>query len=268
VSEAVRGELWKITLCNNGTEYCSVIHITEGIHQFGGLQITPDGKTLYAGVTFEDKSHGIISTSTTYDNQHFEVVAMTKHQPNGFACDWKRNMMYYTDEGTGSEEGGSVTSFNLLTGEQIVVKDHIPGADGAWFDAATDKLYIGELISMKINVFDTSKDVISFVGNYIGLNEMRGIHMIDDITLFSTSPDGDISKSVLLAADFTGKAIQMFQLDGSSISTVTPSIELYEPTSVRWGYGPGFDSNSIYLTEGGGATARQTSRRVVQIRMK
>jgi hypothetical protein len=40
-----------------------------------------------------------------------------------------------------------------------------------------------------------------------------------------------------------------------------------EPTSVRWGKGIGFDENSIYITEGGGATKHQTDRRVLQIKM-
>jgi hypothetical protein len=94
--------------------------------------------------------------------------------------------------------------------------------------------------------------------------------MLDDLTVSSVSADGDVTKTVLLGADWTGRAIQMFTVDGSMVSEVAvpAGITLYEPTSVRWGRGPGFDPSSIYLTEGGGATRRVSSRRVVQIKMK
>jgi hypothetical protein len=92
---------------------------------------------------------------------------------------------------------------------------------------------------------------------------------LDDLTVYSASPGSDVAKTVLLGADWTGRSIQMFSVDGSSISEVPlpEGIALYEPTSVRWGRGPGFDPSSIYLTEGGGATARVTNRRVIQIKM-
>eukprot|EP00604_Paraphysomonas_vestita_P001123 CAMPEP_0174819514 /NCGR_PEP_ID=MMETSP1107-20130205/2811_1 /TAXON_ID=36770 /ORGANISM="Paraphysomonas vestita, Strain GFlagA" /LENGTH=75 /DNA_ID=CAMNT_0016033173 /DNA_START=704 /DNA_END=931 /DNA_ORIENTATION=+ len=74
---------------------------------------------------------------------------------------------------------------------------------------------------------------------------------------------------MLLGADWTGRKIQLFSVDGKQVSEVKipDDIQLYEPTSVRWGKGPGFDSSSIYITEGGGATTRVTNRRVIQIKM-
>ncbi len=88
--------------------------------------------------------------------------------------------------------------------------------------------------------------------------------MIDDLTLYSSAADEN--KTVLLGADSTGRTIAKFSLDGSQYSTITSpdGIDLQCPTSVRWGKGPGFDPKSIYVTEGGGATARVTSRRVLQ----
>jgi hypothetical protein len=250
VSDAVKGELWRLSLCQNGTEYCGEIHFknSDEIIQFGGLEVTPTGETLFAGVTFADKSTGLVSMSTSPRKRSaYEIVTKTKNQPNGLSCDWSSGNCYYTDE--------------------------IPGADGAWIDAATKKLYVGELLSLKIVVFDlsTAEALPVFLGEYDGMSSLPTVrHMLDDLTVSSVSADGDVTKTVLLGADWTGRAIQMFTVDGSMVSEVAvpAGITLYEPTSVRWGRGPGFDPSSIYLTEGGGATRRVSSRRVVQIKMK
>lgn len=271
VSDAVTGELWRINLCSNGTEYCGEAYYknSKEIIQFGGLDVTPDGKTLYAGVTFADKSKGLISMPTT-SSPKYDIVAKTEHQPNGLTCDWVFNNCYFTDEGTGSEEGGSVTSINVKTKVQTVIRNQIPGADGAWIDVSSKKLYVGELVSLKIVVFDIANEIPVYLGEYKGMSSLPTVkHMLDDLTVLSTSSDGDVGKTVLLGADWTGRAIQQFSVDGTIVKEVPvpEGIKLYEPTSVRWGKGPGFDSSSIYLTEGGGATSRVTTRRVIQIKM-
>lgn len=268
VSEAVRGELWKLNLCKEDSNaYCSEIYLTEGFKQFGGLAVSPDGLTLYAGVTLEDDSKALISVPTT-GNTTYTIVAITKNQPNGLQGDFKTNTLYYTDEGTGSEVGGTLCSINLDTATEAVVKDHIDMADGLWYDATTQLMYVGWLLSMEISVFSLSTGVPVLVQDFAGCSSLDNVkHMLDDITLLTSNTD--MGQTLLLGADWTGRAIQLFSLDGSSISSVaTPEgLTLKEPTSVRWGQGPGFDPQSIYVTEGGGATARQTNRRVVQIPM-
>jgi hypothetical protein len=71
----------------------------------------------------------------------------------------------------------------------------------------------------------------------------------------------------LLGADWVGKRLLRFSLDGDIVETVQPpaGIKLKELTSVGWGKGFGFDPNSVYVTEGGGLTSGVTNRRVVQI---
>jgi hypothetical protein len=270
VSDAVAGELRKIYLCEDGTKYCNDVFLTKGVKQFGGLQITPDGRTIYAGVTLDDKSKALISADTKSRMDNFEIVTVTEHQANGLACDFDEQICYMTDEGTGSEEGGSVSSINLITGTQTVVKDHIPGADGAWLDTTSRILYVGELLTLNIIAFDVSSQPPVLIGTYPGLGEALGKpHMLDDITLFSTTNKQNMNETVLLGSDFTGKAVMKFSLDGKEASAVVPpeGIELKEITSVRWGKGPGFDAQSIYVTEGGGATKLNTERRVLQIKM-
>jgi hypothetical protein len=231
--------------------------------------------TLFAGATLQDDSKALISVPTT-GNATYAVVTPTVHQPNGLQGDFKTNTLYYTDEGTGSEEGGTLRSISLETATEAIVKDHIDMADGLWYDATTQLLYVGWLLSMEISVFSLSSGVPVLLQKYPGCASLDDVkHMLDDLTLMpppsssSSSSSSDPGATTLLGADWTGRAIQLFSLDGRLLSAVpTPQgLELKEPTSVRWGHGPGFDSGSIYVTEGGGATARQTNRRVVQIPM-
>jgi len=268
VSEAVRGELWRIWLCTDeSNSYCSEIFLTDGFNQFGGLTVSPDGLTLYAGVTLDDNSKALISVPTT-GNTTYTIVMPTAHQPNGLQGDFRTNTLYYTDEGTGSEEGGTLRSINLDTATESIVKDHIDMADGLWYDVDTQLMYVGWLLSMEITVFSLSSGRPVLVEEkFPGCASLDNVkHMLDDITLMSSSTH--MGQTTLLGADWTGRSIQLFSLAGHNITTVeTPGLTLKEPTSVRWGRGPGFDTRSIYVTEGGGATARQTNRRVVQIPM-
>lgn len=270
VSEAVRGELWRISLCQDGAAYCGEIYVSNGITQFGGLAITLDGKTLYAGVTLPDDSHAIITTTTSGRKEEWDLFAVTKHQPNGLACDFQANICYYTDEGVSDVNGGSVTAVDMVTREQSVLKDHIAGADGAWYDDDAKKLFIGLLTSKKVLVFDTATTPATFIGEFVGLNKsFNALHLIDDIALLSGT-SANLGSTMVFGTDWTGFAVRLFSLDGGNVSAVAPpaGVELFEPTSVRWGRGPGFDPSSIYVSEGGGATALQTNRRIVQIKMK
>ena len=94
--------------------------------------------------------------------------------------------------------------------------------------------------------------------------------MLDDLTLLKSTDTSDLSRTVLLGADWLSSELQQFSLDGSSIKSIPPPAgidKFYQLTSVRWGKGPGFDSNSVYVTEGGGMFDKQTDRRVIQIPM-
>ena len=159
---------------------------------------------------------------------------------------------------------------NMNTKVQTMIKTQLSGADGAWIDTKTKQLYVGELITLKVAVFDLTTEFPLYLGEFNGLSSLDSIHhMLDDITVYSLSEDNDISKTMLLGADWTGRKIQLFSVDGKKVTEVSipNDLELNEVTSVRWGKGPGFDPSSIYITEGGGATKRVTNRRVIQIKM-
>jgi hypothetical protein len=94
--------------------------------------------------------------------------------------------------------------------------------------------------------------------------------MLDDFTPLSGVNKMALGSTLILGADWLGSELQQFNLDGTVVASIPPPAgieKFYQLTSARWGKGPGFDSNSIYVTEGGGMFAKQTDRRVIQIPM-
>jgi sugar lactone lactonase YvrE len=244
--------------------------LSAGIKQIGGLTVTPDGTTLYAGVTFSDRSKGIIKTSTAPSNgeSSWSLVAKTENQPNGMAADWSEGFLYCTDEGTGSQNGGSVISVDINNGYINVLKTEINGADGCWFDEVSSLLFVGELTSLKVWLYKTDKKQdLGYFEGASKLKDSKSLHMLDDITLHMNGTSSIIGKSVFFGADFIGKQIVTFTLDGTTTTKfeIPKEIELMEPTSIRYGKGFGFCNTCLYVTEGGGITRQQTNRRVVQV---
>lgn len=90
----------RIYLSADGTKYDGEIYLHSGVKKFGGIQVSPDGKQLYAGATFEDDSVGVVTCATSGANGAFTVAAKTDIQPNGMAIDWERNILYYAQEGS------------------------------------------------------------------------------------------------------------------------------------------------------------------------
>lgn len=274
VSENIRGELWRINLCKGGKDYCSTLQLGDGFSSFGGLQIPPDGSVIYAGATLEDGTTAVISTATTPTTPTtYTVVSKTKKQPNGVACDWSTQMLFYTLEGD-AKESGCLMGVDLKTGLESTIYGGLNGADGAWIDASAHLLYVGLLTDKKVLVFNLSAPFTSadfLLGQFPALSTSLGAtHMLDDLTLLSGSNTGALGGTVLLGADWLGSELQQFTLDGAVVKSIPPPQgvdSFFQLTSVRWGKGPGFDPNSVYVTEGGGLFAKQTDRRVIQVPM-
>lgn len=273
VSEARRGELWKINLCEGETNYCKKLYLSKGFDGFGGLAVTPDGENIYAAVTFDDNLKGIIYASTSFDGTgepSYQVLLKTEHQPNGLQISWKSNMLYYTHEGKPSFEG-EIRSVDLKTLEDKLIMTKVPGADGCWLDETTDLLYIGDLVTRKMYVFNVADSAApTLVQEFPGMGaSINHLHVLDDLTLFNGTNSADLSQTYVLGADWSGRAIRLYSLDGTYNQVIAPpeGIDLFPPTSVRWGKGPGFDANSVYVTESGGVSKKTTNRRVVQFKM-
>ena len=276
LSEWRQGKIYAVTLCNNGTEYCVDKWLdTDDFEHICGLSTSSDGKELYAGVTFnteiDNEKYGIIRLSTVERNSNtYSVLTYLPYMPNGMQLDFNRNAFYFTDEGGGSDIGGTVNMYDINTNSLSIMQNHVDGADGCWLDRVNNRLYIGLVMKKNVLVFDTESNKL--VGEYTGLSELSALHQLDDLTLFSTSST-TIDDTMILGADWLDKNIKLFNLKGTNITeiNVDESLDihkLYEVTSVRWGVGPDFDSNSIYVSEGGGLTKGTTSRRVIQIKIK
>jgi hypothetical protein len=262
VSESVRGELWRISLNPVTGNYTSAIHVTKGFKQFGGLSATENGQIIYAAVVFEDKSNGIIAISTkpSVVEQSYQIVTHNMAElANGMALVPSENALYCT------AETGTLSKVELSSGKETIVSDKLDKPDGLWFDVPSSTLIIGELLSKRINTYNT---LTSTFTSFPGASSLSSLHMLDDLTLVNGLDSKDISKSVLVAADWTGKQILRLTLDGTVLSTVPLPVgvtSLYEPTSIRRGRGPGFDPRSFYITEGGGLTRNVNNRRVIQL---
>lgn len=272
VSEMTGGKLHRIWLNDDGQSYNKEIHL-DGFKNIGGLAVSGDGKTIYAAVTFADKTNGIVSTPTSSNGGNgartYSIVGKTSSKPNGMQL--HLGTFWCTEEG-GVGGNGSVFTVDLATGKETLVHSGI-NADGAWINPATGSLFVGQVKSMNVAVFDIAANPPVFKGNFPGPSsqfKMPGLQLLDDLTLAARggeSSEATGPKTELFGADWLGKRLLKFTLDGSSVETVTTpkGVELKELTSVRWGKGPGFDANSVYVSEGGGLTEHVKSRRIVQI---
>ena len=274
VSDNTRGELYRITLAEGGDSYSRISHVGgEEIAAFGGLAQSADGQVIYAGVTFQDDSTAIITTHANATGGEYDVFYRTTYQPNGLQIDVSRDVLYYTDTASGSLM--AVHSSSAEKSEVLV--ESVKFANGCWFDATADLLYVGSLISKKVTVFDTSSGEASKVRQYAGMSSLSMEHMLDDLTIYSahttTSSTSGSGSTVLLGADYGGHMLQQFTLDGEEVGQVSVSERvlsegaLQQITSVRWGVAPHFDPESVYVSEGGGMSKKDQSRRVFQVQM-
>lgn len=264
VSESVLGQLFRISYNASSNSYVRTTHISQGFKQFGGLAVTADGQILYAAVVFEDKSFGVIAVSTKplpRGDQTYTVVARgLPSLCNGMALVAGYGALF------GTSETGTLTRIDLASGNSSIVTADLAKPDGLWFDESSGLLFIGELVTKKMRIFDTLLgDFIP--GEFAAASALGSLHMIDDLQVVGTVDRTALGSTRITAADFTGKQVIVFRLDGQDLQSVPapPGITLFEPTSIRRGSGPGFDASSYYVTEGGGATRLMTERRVLQM---
>ena len=201
----------------------------------------------------------------------YEIVTYTNSLPNGLVYDTVNDIFYMTDV----SKNGSITKYDAKSGE-LMLEKIVAFSDGAYFDAITNTLIVGELLSKVVHVYSTTMDGLEkdADGNvvdevYAGLSKTISSQLLDDFTLdmnssFNTATPGS---TIMFAADGGGRSIMKFSLDGTKVEPVDiGDFQLYEPTSVRWGKGKGFDPESIYVIEGGAVSEKRVNnRRIIRI---
>lgn len=151
VSDYVKGEIKRIYLCsrassnsnsdspvdgdyssrfgNSDDNYCVDIYASTGLKSVSGLVVSSDGRALYAGVILASNSavaaaanseNGAdefalirMPTDPALANGGYEIVLKTKLKPNGLAADWSTNTIYYTEEGSGTDDTGTLSAIHL-----------------------------------------------------------------------------------------------------------------------------------------------------------
>jgi outer membrane protein assembly factor BamB len=262
VSEASRGELIRISYDMQTKNYTTRVHVSNGLKQFGGLSVTPEGFTLYAAAVFSDSKNGIISVPTSAPKsgeQSYTVIIRDMDKPcNGLMHVASDKAVYCTTS------AGTLTRVDIATGAKKDVLTGLASPDGLWYDKKTDNLFIGEMLTKKMRVFNVKSQALR-PEEFAAISSYGSLHMMDDLTVV-----GDVNRNLgetkIVAADLTGQQIVEFALDGSWTQPmpVPEGITLFQPTSIRRGAGFGFDTNSYYITEGGGM-GKTTNRRVLQL---
>ena len=250
VSELNRGEIWRIRPDGSGG-YRTELFL-EGFVKVLGLAATPDGGEMYANAKLADGSYALIRFDPEVPGGWDLVVPLPK-LGNGLVVE-QSGLVYTACEGSFFPGDGVVYEIDPSSGTWSEIMNDLWAADGVALDQDALLLYVGEVVSGKIWVYDlASRQNLGFFQGVSG----RKLEWVDDFTL---SDDGEF----IFGADFHHGTIVHFQAGEEDTQEV-----VYEgfmlPTSVEWGSGPGFHNTSLYVTEGCAFREGATRCRVVEI---
>lgn len=253
VSDSLRGEVWRIQPGANG--YSKSLFL-DGFSSVLGLVSTDDGQVMYAAANLlaDVDNHVIIRFHRDAPGQWTEVAQLPKG-PNGLEMD-DRGRLYATTEGNFLPGDGEVYRIDPRTGGVEILMDGLWAADGIAIDRTEQILYVGEVISSRIWMYDLRSDTV--IGDFQGLVGKR-LMWLDDFTCDPGTP-------YIYGTDFARGTVVRIE-EGTDLEG-RPDIvarDFAPPTSVAFGAGPGFRETSLYVTEGGGVTESVTDRRVVEI---
>jgi len=125
-------------------------------------------------------------------------------------------------------------------------------ADGLWIDQSKHILYVGELFNARLWAYDLT------TGQAVGFSSGLNSGWLDDFTL---SPDD----THVYGANYKEGTIDLFPLQATSPQARSIAQGLTNPTSARFGVGPGFAATSLFVSEGGGLLPVQKDRRVWEL---
>jgi len=183
----------------------------------------------------------------------YDIVALLPGLGNGFGMHWSTGRLYAATEGNFLPGTGRVFEIDPSNGFSVsILKDEMWAADGLFIDQLRHILYVGELFTGKVWAYDLAARA------EIGWLDGLGGPGLDD---FCLNLDGT---SFFGCQWFSGE-IDVFPVNASSPSPSVYVASLNNPTSVRWGVGPGFSNTSLFVTEGGGVFPFETNFRVLEL---
>ena len=228
-----------------------------GFHKVLGVTRDPARPDRFYFVGMPNTSlAGVYASSATTPNAT-ALLAVTPLMGNGLGCHNATGLLYVTAEGNelpGKHSTGTVYRVDPATGAVDTLSlDGAPvsewSPDGLFIDQARQLLYVGELLSANILVWDLDPRLPApkFLGVLPGF---KGF--LDD---FCLTDGGD----AILGCDWSGDALVAFPAlpaNGTFAPRVVvpKSAGVHSPTSARWGWsanpGDPFPSTALFVTEG------------------
>jgi hypothetical protein len=200
---------------------------------------------LIYGVGELNQENVVYRASSLVPNS-FDVIAQTPRGQlgNGFACHYSTGMLYTASEGNFTRGTGSVFQVNPDTGVVTAITRTMWAADGLWIDQPRSLLYVGQLFTATVFVWDISSTP-KFVGTLPGF---KGF--LDDFTLYQNGER-------IVGCDWDGDKLMVFPslpTNGTFSSFALVDSGIVHPTSARWGEDTSlksaFPSTALFVTEG------------------
>eukprot|EP00759_Apiculatamorpha_spiralis_P005149 PhF_6_TR13052/c0_g1_i1/m.20719 len=263
VSDAYQGIIWKLTRPSGaGPATLKENWISGTITRCLGLGSpvinSNSSSSMYAAVTLQNKSQVLIAFSTVQP-QSYQVLAtldtyLNLSPGNGLAVDQTTGCVYITTENMFLPKMGVVYRYDPRTGVIAKVVTGLTASDGAWIDQQRRLLYISEVLTSTVLVYNVSSTSVATLPLYMSY-KAPGITMLDDFQIIRGNilKQYNSSTPLLFGADFWSNRVVAFPSEAPGEGYVIIAQNITNPTSVRQGAGVGWNNpKSVFVTEGGG----------------
>jgi hypothetical protein len=284
-TDVYKGRLWKWTRDPVTRAVTQTLWVDGAWHMALGVSASPIPNTIlvvavYNG-TVDGDGAGISIVSTEYPNNHTRLAGTPK-SGNGLAYNPATGWVYTCNEGSFipfNSEVMSVNAFKALANlsrgvpaQAGVFESLMTTADGAFVDEQAQLLYLTSSALHEVLVYDIANASTAGVdGNATFLRSYfaPGCWSLDDLCVSYNLPSGHANSSdpYLFVADFLAGALRSFDAAGTESTLATWASGFHALTSAREGRGPGWEGNSIFVTEGGSLDPTATDRGLWEVQI-
>lgn len=247
MSELKMGIVWRVRGYANGT-YSEMpwLDATSNLTRVLGLTKDVAVPNVFYGVG-EYHAQNVVYRASTLVPNNFTIIATLPSSTlgNGFGCHYASGKLYTASEGNFKPKTGSVYEIDPNTGQVTTITTALWAADGLWIDQDLHLLYVGELFTSAVSVWNISGKSAIYIGKLQGFDST-----LDDFTL-------GLNGSIIVGCNWIGDHLMSFNSELTN-HTISPSVlvksGLVHPTSARWGEsthaGAPFPTTAIFVTEG------------------